>query len=157
MTIPGIGRIALGTLVCGALLSLGACKKDNAATNDTLSSGGAVATPALPAALSVIDVDMGKAIGADKKITDKTDDFAPTDQIYASVHTSGTAATASITGRWTFENGTVVDEQSQNVSTNGDAYTEFHIAKPNGWPTGNYTLHVLVNGQEVQTKNFRVQ
>jgi hypothetical protein len=158
MMIPGIGRVALATLVCGAVLSVSACKKDNAAVNDTLSSGGAVAPPATPAAtVTVADVDIGKAVGADKKITDKTDEFAPKDQVYASVHTTGTAPSTSITARWTFENGSVVDERSENVAANGDAYTEFHIAKPTGFPKGKYTLHVLLDGREVQTKDFTVK
>src|ERR1051326_2499488 len=51
-------------------------------------------------ALSLVDVDMGRHIGADRKISDATDDFAPADTIYASVHTSGKATGAPVTGRW---------------------------------------------------------
>ena len=158
MTILGISRFTVGVLAVGAFLSVTACRKDNAAATDTSSAPGAVATPAPApaAAISVVDVDMGKAIGADKKITDKTDDFAPTDQIYASVHTSGTGS-GSLTARWTFENGTVVDERTENISPTGDAYTEFHIAKPGGWPKGKYTLHLLLNGNEVRTKDITVK
>jgi hypothetical protein len=158
MMIPGTWRLALSALVCGALVAASACKKNNGAYNDTASSGGAVGTPATPAAtVTVADVDLGKAIGADKKITAKTDDFAPNDQIFASVHTTGTAPSSNLTARWTFENGSVVDERTESVAANGDTYTEFHIAKPGGWPKGKYALHVLLNGREVQTKDFTVK
>ena len=151
-------RFVLGTLVCGALLAAGACKKESAATTDTTTSAGAVSTPTpAPAVVSVVDVDLGRAVGADKKITDKTDDFAPKDQIFASIHTTGTAPTTNLTARWTFENGTVVDERTENIASSGDAYTEFHIAKPSGWPKGKYTLHVLIDGKEVRTKDFTVK
>ena len=146
------------TLFTAGLLALAitACNKDKSLPADTTSATSAI-TPDAPAAFSVIDVDMGRHIDAEKKISDKTDDFAPTDTIYASVHTSGTANNSAVLARWTFENGTVVDERTQNVTTNGDAYTEFHIVKPGGWPKGKYTLHILIDGKEVRTKDVTVK
>jgi hypothetical protein len=143
----------LAAVLCafGAL----ACNKDKAGTADT--STPAMAPAAVPAAFSVIDVDMGRHLGADKKISDKTDDFAPMDTIFASVHTSGAATNKSLVARWTFENGTVVDERSESISATGDAYTEFHIVKPSGWPKGKYTLHLLIDGNEVRTKDVTVK
>jgi hypothetical protein len=144
-------RCARTLLAIIAIAATSACKKDQPAPADTTSAAPAAA------ALSVMDVDMGRHIGADKKISDKTDDFAPVDTIYASVHTTGTANNSAMVGRWRFENGTVVDERTENVTTNGDAYTEFHISKPSGWPKGKYTLHVLVDGKEVRTKDVTVK
>ena len=148
--------LALSALVAVTMIGATACRKDATPDGDTTTTV-AVPTPDAPAAFSVIDVDMGRHVGADKKITDKTDDFAPTDTIYASVHTSGTANNTPVIARWTFENGSVVDERTQNVTTNGDAYTEFHIVKPGGWPKGKYTLHVLIDGKEVRTKDVTVK
>jgi hypothetical protein len=91
------------------------------------------------------------------KSTDKTDDFTPTDTIYASVHTSGTATNGAIVGRWMSQDGTVVDEKTETVSTNGDARTTFFIAKPSGLPKGKYTLHVLIDGKEVRSKDATVK
>jgi hypothetical protein len=139
-----------------AIVALSACNKDKTASSDTTTPT-MVPSPDAPGVFSVIDVDMGRHIDAEKKISDKTDDFAPTDTIYASVHTSGTANNSAVVGRWTFENGSVVDEQTQNVTTNGDAYTEFHIVKPGGWPKGKYTLHVIIDGKEVRTKDVTVK
>lgn len=133
---------------------LAACNKEQRATAD--SAAGAVAGEAR-AALSVIDVDMGRRADAEKKISDKTDDFSANDTIYASVHTSGTANNGSITGRWTFQDGTLVDERSETVTTNGDARTVFFIAKPSGFPKGKYTLHVIIDGKEVRTKDVTVK
>jgi hypothetical protein len=157
MKIHAHTRLALAAIACGTVLVVAGCAKKEAAP-DTTTAAGAVITPApAPAVVTVVDVDLGKAVGADKKITDKTDDFAPKDQIFASVHTNGTAPTANLTARWTFENGTVVDERTENIAANGDAYTEFHIAKPSGWPKGKYTLHLLLDGKEVRTKDFEVK
>lgn len=134
-------------LVIGAFCGVTACNKEQRATADS----------AARTALSVIDVDMGRHADADRKITDKTDDFAPSDTIYASVHTSGTANTGAIVGRWTFENGTIVDEKTGSVTTDGDARTAFYIVNPTGFAKGKYTLHVLIDGKEVRTKDVTVK
>jgi hypothetical protein len=131
-----------------------ACDRSQRATAD--SAAGAVASN-FGTALSVIDVDMGRHIDAEKKISDKTDDFAPTDTIYASVHTSGTATNRALVGRWTFQDGSVVDEKTDMVTTTGTGRTVFYISKPGGLAAGKYTLHVLVDGKEVRSKDVEVK
>jgi len=145
-------------LAAAALLatSVIGCSKKEAPAVDTTTPAAATPAPA-PSAFTVADIDMGRHLDASKKISDKTDDFAPKDTIYASVHTTGAAANQTILGRWTFQDGQTVDERSETVSPTGDAYTEFHIVKPSGWPKGKYTLHVLVNGTEVRTKDVTVK
>ncbi|HET7372362.1 MAG TPA: hypothetical protein VFJ20_03225 [Gemmatimonadaceae bacterium] len=133
-----------------ALIALGACSKK--ADQTTIQSGGNVAT----AAFQVADVQLGRSVGADKRVANATDTFAPADTIYASVHTTGTAQNATVAAHWTYQDGQTVNDQTETISPTGDAYTEFHISKPSGWPAGKYTLHVMVNGQEVQTKDFTV-
>jgi len=148
-------------VAAAALVAAGGCNK-NQASMDTATSAGAIAadTTAMAkpgaSALKVADVNLGRHIDASKKVTDATDTFARTDSVFASVHTTGTA-NGQVTARWTFQDGQVVDERSETISGTGDNYTEFHIAKPSGWPVGKYTLHVLVNGTEVQTKDFTVK
>jgi len=144
-------------IAMSALLATGACsKKDTAA--DTQTVGGAVADSTAMAAPSITlgDLDLGRHVGADKKITDKTDDFAPKDTIFASIHTTGGRGGA-LTARWTFEDGQTVDERTETITAPNDAYTEFHIAKPAGWPKGKYTLHLIVDGKEAKTKDFTVK
>ena len=134
-------------LVLGAFVGVTACNKEQRATAEV----------AARTALAVIDVDMERHADADRKLRDKTDDFAPSDTIYASVHTSGTANNGAIVGRWTFEDGRIVDEKTGSVTTNGDARTAFYIVNPTGFAKGKYTLHVLIDGKEVRTKNVTVK
>jgi outer membrane usher protein FimD/PapC len=49
-----------------------------------------------------------------------------------------------------------VDESTQTIAPTGDARTEFHMSKPDGWPAGKYKLEVLVNGTTAGTKDFEV-
>jgi len=108
-------------------------------------------------AVRVTDVTLGRAIGGDKTVTDKTDTFRPNDTIYASVVTDGSTASATIRARWTFEDGQVVDESTKTIASTNRETTEFHIAKADGWPEGKYKLEVSVNDQRAETKNFEVR
>ena len=136
-----------------SLLALGACnKQDDARLAD--SPAAAVPVTDAPKPLEVGDIDMGRHIGADRKITDKTDDFAPKDTIFASVDTKN-AGTGKLTARWTGEDGKVVNEESQTIAPTGDATTAFFIVAPAA--LGKYTLHVLLNDNEVKTKDVTVK
>ena len=126
----------------GFVLVAGCAKKESAATN--------TATPA------VTDIDLGRTINADKTIADGTESFKPSDTIYASVETDA-AAPVTVAVRWSFENGQVVNESSQAVNASGKARTEFHISKPDGWPTGKYKVEVMLDGKAAGSKSFTVQ
>ena len=105
----------------------------------------------------VSHIDMGRSLNADKTINDKTDSFKPNDTIYASIGTGGTAATATLKARWTYQDGQVVNESTQTIAPTGDARTEFHVSKPDGWPTGKYKLEVFLNGSSAATRDFEVE
>jgi len=137
-----------------SLIVVAACgKKSDQPT--TQASGGAIA-PA-PGTVQVADITVGRGISADKHVINPTSAFATRDTLVASVHTTGSAPNTQLTARWTYQDGQVVNERTETISPNGDAYTEFHISKPTGWPAGKYTVHILVNGQEVQTRDLTVQ
>lgn len=112
--------------------------------------------PAAQSTVSVTDVDLGRSVGADRRIADRTDSFGTGDTIYASVVTSGSAPSATLRARWTYQDGQVVDESTQTIAPTGSAVTEFHIAKPGGWPAGSYKVEIFLNGSSVRTKEFKV-
>jgi hypothetical protein len=105
----------------------------------------------------VTAIELGKQIGADKRVTQQMMSFAPTDTIYASVVTNGTSPSATLTARWTYQDGQVVTESTQTIAPTGPAATEFHISKPGGWPAGTYKIEVSLNGRSTGTKEFEVK
>jgi hypothetical protein len=109
-----------------------------------------------PARVEVTGVELGSAIGPDKRVTVPTESFAPTDTIHAVVLTSGSAASATLTARFTYEDGQLVGESSQTIAPVGTAATEFHISKPDGWPVGDYQVEIWLDGAPVATKVFSV-
>jgi hypothetical protein len=102
----------------------------------------------------VTDLTLGRAVGGDKAVTDRTDSFRPNDTIYASVATEGSAQSATLRAKWSFENGQLVDEATQTIAPNNRARTEFHISKPDGWPAGKYKVEVFLNDQSADAKTF---
>ena len=62
-----------------------------------------------------------------------------------------------INAKWTYQDGQTVNESSQTIAPNGPAVTSFHISKPDGWPTGNYTVTITLDGKPAGTATFDVK
>ncbi len=119
----------------------------------------APAPPPAPVGVTLSAVTLGKAVGADKKVSAATEAFAKGDTIHASIDTTG-AGSATLVAKWTFtkDGKTVpVKEDSATITPTGPATTEFHISKPDGWPAGDYAVEILLDGKSVATKSFKVQ
>ena len=150
-----IRRILTVALSLGLAATTGACNRDAEVDDDDMLPP---ATETTAAALAVADVELGKSIGADMRVDDNadTDEFAPMDTIYAAVETRGMGNNATLTARWTYQDGQVVDETSQTISPTGPAVTEFHIMKPDGFPAGDYNVEILLNGTVAERSDFEV-
>ena len=133
--------------LCLALLMVIAACKGGANNTTTTGTTGSV---------RVTDLTLGRSVGGDKAVTDRTESFKPNDTIYASVATEGSAQSATLRAKWSFEDGQLVDETTQTIAPNNQARTEFHISKPNGWPAGKYKVEVFLNDMSANTKTFVV-
>jgi hypothetical protein len=156
-------KILFVTTAALACLSLSACKKEAPPAPPVVEAAPppAVVEPAPVAvtpAVSVASVDLGRAVAADKTISDPTTTFAANDTIHASVATSGSVAGNSrLAAKWTYQTGDVVKEDSVDLQLTGPAVTQFSISNPKAWPVGNYKVEISLNGAVVQTKDFEVK
>ena len=156
----------------GAVLALGACKRDAPITTDdvavapTPAPAPAEPTPAPlpdpsgPPLAAVTAVDLGSTVDTDGRVVTGTSTFAPSDTITASVTTdtgAQTSATGPLGARWTYEDGQVVNEESKTFEFDGRGITNFQISKPDGWPAGRYRVEILLDGDIVQTRDFEVR
>ena len=141
-----------GTLILAlTLASSAACSRGSKNPDTTGTTGTGVG-------VRVSQIDIGRSLAADKTISAKADSFKPNDTIYASIATEGTAAApATLKARWTYQDGQVVDESTQSIAPAGNARTEFHISKPDGWPAGKYKLEVFLNGSSAGTRDVEVE
>jgi hypothetical protein len=138
-------------LLALSALAIPGCKK----SSETASTG--TATTSTAPELKISDVQLGRHLSADKRVADATDKFSPKDTIYVVAVTEGTSPNATVTARWTYQDGgQVVKEDSRTIAPNGTEATEFHISKPSGWPKGKYQVTVTMNGS-TQSKDFEVK
>jgi hypothetical protein len=112
-------------------------------------------TPVPNSNVKVRDIEVGRAIGPDKVVTAPTGAFGPTDTIFTSVVTEGKAPAATLSARWTYQ-GALLEETEQRIAPSGTVVSEFHVFNPAGWAPGEYRVEILLNGQVVGERPFRV-
>lgn len=152
-------HVRVGLVCLPLLLGLAACERREAQA-PTTATPPPVTIPApapAPAPFRVSGVQVGNAIGADKAVLEPTTSLAPGDTIYASVASEGASPKVTLTARWTYEDGQLVDESSQTIAPEGPATSEFHISKPDGWPAGRYQVQILADGTAVAKQQFEVK
>jgi hypothetical protein len=140
-------------LLAAVLMTAAGCGRET----DTATTDEPAPAPTETMGVQITDVTLGRAVGADRAVTEATTTFEPNDTIYVSVRTSGTASSATLAARWTFEDGQVVDESSQTIAPTGPEVTEFHVSKPDGWPAGAYEVAISLDGVPVETQSFTVE
>jgi hypothetical protein len=104
--------------------------------------------------LQVETIQLGRSLNPDNSVAAHTTTFERTDTVYVSVLTSA-AGSGTIGVKWTYL-GRVIDEPQRQVSYREPAATEFHLVNSNGFPPGQYTVEVLVDGKPAGTRNFNV-
>lgn len=105
--------------------------------------------------LRVTTIQTGKSLNSDKSVGNHTTRFKPDDTMFASVLTDGPGS-GTIGVRWRYS-GRLVSEETRNVSYRDHAATEFHIQNSSGFPDGEYTVEILVDGQSFATRSLRVE
>lgn len=103
--------------------------------------------------LRVATLQVGRSINADKTVANHTTRFSPTDTVYVSVVTEGTAS-GTLKVRWMYA-GQVVGEPTKEVR--GSGATEFHLENAGGFPIGDYSVEVSLDGVPAGTREFRVE
>lgn len=105
--------------------------------------------------LTLNAIQLGRGLNDDKTVSGFTTRFKPTDTIYAAVLTNG-AGSGKVKARWLYA-GRVVSEPERDVRYQGPASTEFHIQNTSGFPPGEYTVELFLDGKAVGSRSFRVE
>jgi hypothetical protein len=104
--------------------------------------------------LTLSDIQLGRSINADNSIASPTTSFKPGDTVYVAIHTTARGK-GTIGVRWKYRD-RVIDEPTKQVSTDGTDATEFHLQNSGGFPVGDYSVDVFIDGQLVGTRTFKV-
>lgn len=106
------------------------------------------------APLALANIQTGRALNPDRSIASITTLFKPNETIYVSVQTTGSAP-GQIGVKWMYQ-GRVIDEPVKPVDYNGPDSTEFHLQNSGGFPEGDYSVEILIDGTTVGTRTFKV-
>ena len=105
--------------------------------------------------LHVATLQLGSRLNGDSTVATHTTRFKPDDRIYAAVLTDNTGS-SRIGARWTY-NSQMVSEEERRVSYKGAGATAFEFKSASGFPVGDYKVEILVDGQPVASRDFRVE
>ena len=112
------------------------------------------ATGCSNAPLSLANIQIGRSLNPDRSVASITTLFKPSETVYIAVQTKD-AGKGTVGVKWMF--GTqVIDEPTKTVSYDGPASTEFHMQNSGGFPPGDYSVEVFLDGQSVGKRVFSV-
>lgn len=106
------------------------------------------------APLRVDAIQLGRSLNPDNTVAIHSTLFKTTDTVYVSVLTPE-AGSGDLGVRWIYE-GRLVDEPIKPVSYRKAMATTFQLHNGNGFPPGDYSVEVVVNGETVGHRAFRV-
>ena len=113
-----------------------------------------IALAACSGPLELTNIQIGRSLNQDGSIASITTLFKPSETVYVSVQTGSGKGVIGV--RWKFGN-RVIDEPTKQVSGAGPKSTEFHLQNSGGFPPGEYSVDVMIDGVQVGSRNFRVE
>lgn len=105
--------------------------------------------------LTVETIQLGRSLNPDNSVAEHTTTFRRNDTVYVAVLTPEPGR-GTIGVKWSY-GGQVIDQPEKEVSYRDAAATSFNLVNSGGFPPGNYTVEVFVDGQSAGTRNFNVQ
>jgi hypothetical protein len=106
--------------------------------------------------LVITAIQTGKSLNSDNSIGTHAATFRAEDKtMYVSVLT-GARGSGVIVVRWKL-GGRTMHEVTREVSYNDQAATDFRFQAADGFPRGEYTVEVLLDGKPAGTRSVRVE
>jgi hypothetical protein len=113
-----------------------------------------IVTVACSGPLELANIQIGRSLNQDGSIASITTLFKPSETVYVSVQTGAGKGVVGV--KWKFGS-QVIDEPTKQVDANGPKSTEFHLQNSGGFPPGDYSVDVLIDGVQVGSRNFKVE
>lgn len=104
--------------------------------------------------LEVDTIQVGRSLNVDQSIGELTTAFKPNETIYVSVLTKARGS-STIRVRW-YLGSQLLSDREKPASFKGAGATEFHMQSASGFPLGDYSVDVTVDGQPAGKRDFKV-
>ena len=120
----------------------------------TFALAAAVFGIACSGSLQLSNIQVGRSLNQDSSVASITTLFKPNESVYVSVQTAA-AGKGTISVKWNY--GTqVIDEPSRQVNYKGPASTAFPLRNSGGFPPGDYSVDIFIDGVQVGSRTFKV-
>jgi hypothetical protein len=106
------------------------------------------------APLALANIQTGRSLNQDGSIASISTLFKPNETIYVSVQTTGEAP-GTIGVKWKYQ-GRIIDEPTKQVDYSGPASTSFQLQNAARFPEGDYSVDIIINGEQVGSRTFKV-
>lgn len=116
----------------------------------TLAAAAACSQP-----LTVDSIQLGRSLNVDQSIASQTTTFKPNETVYVSA-LNGARGEGTVGVKW-YVGTQLLDEREKQVKFQGAGATEFHISSATGFPEGDYSVEILLDGVSVGKRNFNVR
>jgi hypothetical protein len=105
--------------------------------------------------LKIVGIQTGKTLNSDHSVGKHAISFRPEDTMYVSVLSDGRGK-GTITVKWSLY-GRALHEVTKKVAYNDKAATDFKFQAADGFPVGDYTIDVIVDGKTFETRRVKVE
>jgi TRAP-type C4-dicarboxylate transport system substrate-binding protein len=104
--------------------------------------------------IAVSTIQIGRSLNVDQSVASQTTTFKPNETVYVSALNSARGE-GTISVRW-YMGAQLLSEREKRVSFKGAGATEFNISSATGFPIGDYSVEVFVNGASIGSRKFNV-
>jgi hypothetical protein len=103
--------------------------------------------------LELTNIQVGRSLNQDGSVASITTRFKPSETVYVAVQTSAGEGTIGV--RWLYQ-GRVIDQPEKKVSSSSPASTDFQLTNSGGFPEGDYSVEIFIDGTQVGSRSFKV-
>lgn len=115
----------------------------------------AMAAAACSQPITVETIQLGRSLNVDQSIASQATTFKPNETVYVSALNSARGH-GTISVKW-YYGSQMLSERSKQVKFQGAGATEFNISSATGFPEGDYSVEVFVDGTSVGKRTFNVR
>ena len=104
--------------------------------------------------ITIDTIQIGRSLNADQSVASQTTTFKPNETVYVSA-LNNARGYGTISVKW-YMGQQLLSERQKQVKLQCAGATEFNISSATGFPLGDYSVEVIVNGTSIGTRKFNV-
>ena len=104
--------------------------------------------------LALDTIQLGRSLNEDQSVAIQTTTFKPNETVYVAVLTKA-RGDGTVAAKW-YLGTQLLSEREKQVSFNGAGATEFNLQSATGFPEGDYSVELFLDGVSVGRRNFNV-